>query len=89
MPVCPRCGAFVSSEATFCPVCGYALKVQPQRSPSFPESAASPWTTSTSPLQSNERLEKVLGRTRLLVYVVLGLSLIVLLESLYWAGFFG
>jgi hypothetical protein len=42
--------------------------------------------------QSNElsqRLEQALKRVELLSYAVIGLSVIILIETLYWTGFIG
>ncbi|MCJ7635144.1 zinc ribbon domain-containing protein [Candidatus Bathyarchaeota archaeon] len=93
MPICPKCGTFVSSDATFCSMCGSPLQPQQPMEPPFPQPTSRPWGTSPTrygqPIGLSERLEKALGRARLLGFIILGLSVVILLESLYWSGFFG
>lgn len=49
MPVCPKCGALVSSDASYCNVCGSALQPQQSSVPSSP--TPPPWT----PLRTQPR----------------------------------
>ena len=92
---CANCGAVVNEEDLFCPRCGRALKPGLSASTSprppvqpVPDSVPLP-VRSVPPYESLVRLERAWRRVERLSYVVLGLSVILLLESMYWWGFFG
>ena len=86
---CPNCGALVS-DATFCSKCGTFLgpRQSPKPKSDQPRILYSP-TRSTLSNNLSQRLERAWRRVELLSYMAIGLSVIILLETLYWIGVFG
>lgn len=91
---CPNCGVLVSEDAGFCSKCGASLGPSQPTTPSPPQrgfpSSDSQYSSarSTQPYGSSEQLERAWKRAEKLSYAVIGLSVVALLETLYWLGFF-
>ena len=81
MPVCPKCGATVSEDATACSNCGSPLN-SAQTSPApFQSTSTNSMTlpTRTDNSDLSTRLEKALRRSELLSYAAIGLAVVIVI----------
>ena len=87
---CPNCGGVVLEGASFCSQCGSRLpSPQPTELRLYPARSLRSPLRSATPHNGSQRLERAWRRVELLSYTVVGLSIILLLETLYWVGVFG
>jgi hypothetical protein len=87
---CPNCGELVSEDATFCAKCGSSVgATQPPTPQPYPARSSYSPSRSALPSHLSQRVERAWRRVELLSYAVVGLSVIILLETLYWVGLFG
>jgi uncharacterized membrane protein YvbJ len=96
MPIpryCSNCGALVNENAAFCSKCGTVLSNQQPNISELVQPTDAPFNSSVFPSsQTNESLEqlgKAYKRAKLFSYIIIGLTLIILVETFYWFGFFG